>query len=377
MSSSKTNIGGILIEFPFQPYGSQLSFMSRVIATLDRAQRDGHFPALLESPTGTRKTLSLLCSVIAGQKNHKAKYGGNMMPTLSDTNNKTLKMKRGPVIYYATRTHSQISQVIGEFRKTNYHVPMAVLDRKNILCREFLNAPMIRAHPSVREGGCYEVHETEDLVKLGEMVQGCSDFGAQAKAEVADIVFCPYNYILLSKLLIKVSDRKNIRCKEFLNAPMIRAHPSVRKGGCYEVHDIEDLVKVGEMVLIFWSTMHGRMADKVFCPYNYIINPQIRKAMEISVEGNIIILDEAHWTAEKALRELEEASISKQCFPSLQECATQAIRIAADADPDIDHLSGMASTVFFLRLPTFSLETGNTYVIISLPCNVRPPKVKL
>ncbi|GJX16231.1 hypothetical protein Tco_0217063 [Tanacetum coccineum] len=43
-----TNIGGIPIEFMFQPYGSQLSFMSRVIATLDRAQRE---------------------------KNHKAKYG--------------------------------------------------------------------------------------------------------------------------------------------------------------------------------------------------------------------------------------------------------------------------------------------------------------
>ncbi|GJZ11924.1 fanconi anemia group J protein [Tanacetum coccineum] len=70
-----TNIGGIPIEFPFQPYGSQLSFMSRVIATLDRAQRDGHFHALLESPTGTGKSLSLLCSVIAWQKNHKAKYG--------------------------------------------------------------------------------------------------------------------------------------------------------------------------------------------------------------------------------------------------------------------------------------------------------------
>ncbi|GJS25015.1 hypothetical protein Tco_0453647 [Tanacetum coccineum] len=54
-------------------------------------------------------------------------YHGNMMPTLSGTNNTMLKKKRGPVIYYATRTHSQISQVIGEFRKTNYHVPMAVL----------------------------------------------------------------------------------------------------------------------------------------------------------------------------------------------------------------------------------------------------------
>ncbi|GKD59288.1 fanconi anemia group J protein [Tanacetum coccineum] len=69
-----TNIGGIPIQFLFQPYGSQISFMSRVIATLDRAQRDGHFHALLESPTGTGKSFSLLCSVIAWQKNHKAKY---------------------------------------------------------------------------------------------------------------------------------------------------------------------------------------------------------------------------------------------------------------------------------------------------------------
>lgn len=70
-------IGGIQVEFPYQPYGSQLAFMCRVISTLDRAQRDGHCHALLESPTGTGKSLSLLCSVIAWQQNHKLKnqYG--------------------------------------------------------------------------------------------------------------------------------------------------------------------------------------------------------------------------------------------------------------------------------------------------------------
>ncbi|CAH1452121.1 unnamed protein product [Lactuca virosa] len=31
------------------------------------------------------------------------------------------------------------------------------------------------------------------------------------------------------------------------------------------------------------------------------------------------------WTGDKALKELEEASISKQCFPSLQECATKVL----------------------------------------------------
>ncbi|GKD35521.1 fanconi anemia group J protein [Tanacetum coccineum] len=134
MSSSKprkptvTNIGGIPIEFPFQPYCPQLSFMSRVIATLDRAKRYGHFHALLESPTGTGKSLSLLCLLLLGRRiisvggfiskadseTMEDPFGrgggfvpevdplGNMMPTLSDTNNMTLKKIRGPVIYYAT-----------------------------------------------------------------------------------------------------------------------------------------------------------------------------------------------------------------------------------------------------------------------------------
>ncbi|KAI7745190.1 hypothetical protein M8C21_024411, partial [Ambrosia artemisiifolia] len=127
------HISGIPIEFPYPPYGSQLAYMSRVIATLDRAQRDGHFHALLESPTGTGKSLSLLCSVLAWQKNQRLKslygnishskpdpqalvdplaHGGgflpetdpssaNLMPTLSETNNAKQKKKRGVVIYYA------------------------------------------------------------------------------------------------------------------------------------------------------------------------------------------------------------------------------------------------------------------------------------
>lgn len=47
--------------------------MGRVISTLDRAQREGHCHALLESPTGTGKSLSLLCSTLAWQKNYKIK----------------------------------------------------------------------------------------------------------------------------------------------------------------------------------------------------------------------------------------------------------------------------------------------------------------
>ncbi|GJR87356.1 WRKY transcription factor 6 isoform X3 [Tanacetum coccineum] len=67
----------------------------------------------------------------------------------------------------------------------------------------------------------------------------------------------------------------------------------------------------------------------------------------------------------------KEFEHQKGVASSLMECNVaamlMAIRTATDVDPE----------VFFLRLPTFSLKKGYTYVIISLPCNVRPPKVKL
>lgn len=79
------HIGGIQVEFPYQPYGTQLAFMGRVISTLDRALRDGHCHALLESPTGTGKSLSLLCSALAWQQNYKLK---NQYSNLSHSNHK-------------------------------------------------------------------------------------------------------------------------------------------------------------------------------------------------------------------------------------------------------------------------------------------------
>lgn len=36
-------------------------------------------------------------------------------------------------------------------------------------------------------------------------------------------------------------------------------------------------------------------AQLVFCPYNYIINPVVRGAMEVDIKEAIIILDEAQY----------------------------------------------------------------------------------
>ncbi|KAK2988222.1 hypothetical protein RJ640_020704, partial [Escallonia rubra] len=424
-SKSVLHIGGIPVEFPYQPYGSQLGFMSRVISTLDRAQREGHCHALLESPTGTGKSLSLLCSALAWQQNCRSKqlhanlvhskpapeafvdplgHGGGFVPEMEPSGNpeaappvangKAQKKKNCPTVFYASRTHSQITQVIREYRKTTYRVPMAVLASRKHYC-------------------------------TNEQFRGTNNIDEQCK------------------LLLK---NKEVGCSEFKNVHKVKGHPSLQKGGCHEAHDIEDLVKVGQVVK---ARSLAEDAQLVFCPYSYIVNPVIRRAMEVDIKGAIIILDEAHniediardagsvdveedaliqlrtelgqlsllapiiyqplqeiiqdiiswmgsrqntlekhefqhyvswprvvmnalsgWTGDKALRELQEANITQQCFPILQECATKvcfidfvaavvililvnivilphrkAVKAASDSELGEPHLTGMSATM--------------------------------
>ena len=60
-------ISGYSVQFPHAAYGTQLGFMNKVLQALTAQQN-----ALLEAPTGSGKTLSLLCSVLSWQRKLKA-----------------------------------------------------------------------------------------------------------------------------------------------------------------------------------------------------------------------------------------------------------------------------------------------------------------
>lgn len=62
-------IAGHAVEFPRKPYGVQLSFCAKTLQALSSQSN-----ALLEAPTGSGKTLSLLCSALAWQ--YKLKLEG-------------------------------------------------------------------------------------------------------------------------------------------------------------------------------------------------------------------------------------------------------------------------------------------------------------
>ncbi|KAJ1653340.1 Fanconi anemia group J protein [Dispira simplex] len=58
-------IQGVSVRFPFQPYPAQLAMMAKIVQALNRKEN-----ALLESPTGSGKSLAILCAALAWQEMH-------------------------------------------------------------------------------------------------------------------------------------------------------------------------------------------------------------------------------------------------------------------------------------------------------------------
>ncbi|PPR81757.1 hypothetical protein GOBAR_AA38960 [Gossypium barbadense] len=434
------HIAGIPVEFPYKPYGTQLSFMYRVISTLDRAQKDGHCHALIESPTGTGKSLSLLCSTLAWQKNYKINnikgilsqsipdpeavtdplgHGGGFIPETqpstsipsssiseppqNEANSKNKKKMLAPTIYYASRTHSQISQVIREYRKTSYRVPMAILasrkhyctnhhvskenideeclllefDSKLLLsqeegCSEFKNMHKVKCHPSVQKGGCHEAHDIEDIVKIGQIVKGCAYYAARSMADDAQLIFCPYSYII-NPVIRGAMDVDIKGAIIVLDEALGRLN--IKSFFCYS--NLEDIAREGGSVDLEEDALHKLQMElhqlkmikaDVYQPLSEMIMnliswiEQTKSKLEGTNESKHYF---SSWTGDKAVRQLQEANISQQFFPVLLECATKvlnnilslysycfiltmnrilfkAIRAASDTESDVLHLSGMS-----------------------------------
>nr|XP_056700889.1 regulator of telomere elongation helicase 1 [Euleptes europaea] len=248
-------LNGITVDFPYQPYQCQEAYMSKVLECLQK-QMNG----ILESPTGTGKTLCLLCATLAWREHLKdaisAKKisqrlnGAELFPDqpVSSWGNVTTNgdvpayYTDIPKIIYASRTHSQLTQVISELKSTVYRPKVCVFGSREQLC----------IHPEVKrqESNYSQIH----LCRMKVTTRSCHFYNnVEEKSTEKD---------LLSSIL-----------------------------------DIEDLVRNGNKhrVCPYYLSRHlKQQADIIFMPYNYLLDPKSRRAHNLDLKGTVVILDEAH-----------------------------------------------------------------------------------
>ena len=186
----------VSVEFPYKAYSCQLDYMRAVIAAL-KAKNN----ALLESPTGTGKTLCLFCAAL-GWRRHVSQNG------------------REVKICFSSRTHSQLRQVMAELKKTSYKPKSVVLASREHLCT---HEDVRLATGAQQKGMCRKarkenkcrfwtgfqnqkraqkkLHST-DLHDIEEIVSTCKDAGvcpyykARDDLQQAELLLLPYDYII-------------------------------------------------------------------------------------------------------------------------------------------------------------------------------------
>lgn len=279
---------GITIKFPFEPYSIQKNYMQKVVECLETSSN-----GILESPTGTGKTLSLLCSSLAWLESKKKTMHINRrsdpdllseLETLHpDMNKKEMNKIFGvPTIIYASRTHSQLSQAMSELKRTEYkYMEASILGSRDQLCID---------------------NEVSNETNFQNKINMCN---LKVKTRT-----CKY-YLGFEKL-------KNKGSRLFDNS----------------VVDIEDLITMGKKNTCcpyFMSKDMTSSSDITFMPYNYVLEPRYQKALGISLMGNVIILDEAH-NVEKLCQESASTQIRTLDISMCIEDVTAAMKLFNDGD---------------------------------------------
>lgn len=158
--------------------------------------------------------------------------------------------KKIPKIYYGTRTHKQVSQVIRELNKTDYNknLRMCILSSRERTCINEL----VRIQPNRDE-------ECRELLKSRNKNDGR---GCIHKIDNLESTF------------------------EMINDSFIDQ--------AWDIEDLNKWSKEKHACPYFGCRSLQDKADITFCPYNYLLDPKIRRSLKINLKNSVIIFDEAH-----------------------------------------------------------------------------------
>ncbi|CAF3484690.1 unnamed protein product [Rotaria sordida] len=280
MKSETMLMSGVTVDFPYKPYPCQIAMLGRIIKALQQSKH-----CLLESPTGTGKTLTLLCASLAWQQKEIEQLRiSSLNENTDNATESTTKPTPISRIFYCTRTHKQLEQVAKQLSNTIYKdkIRMTLLSSRDNYC----------IHPTVSKGP----NKNHECIKITRPNQ--DKFGANRfKSE------CGYYERLKGKI-----------ANDFIRS-YSKPLPRV-----FDIEQFSDYCRTAHGICPYYTSrllIHD--VQIILCPYNYLIDPRVRNSMQMSINNAIIIIDEAH-NIEDCARESMKFEMRKYDFEqALQE----------------------------------------------------------
>ncbi|CAJ1397004.1 unnamed protein product [Effrenium voratum] len=248
----RLQVGEVEVLFPFQ---SVLPPQQQVITKVVNGALQGRH-VLIESPTGTGKTMALLCAALAAQRRMALLRG------------------KAPRVIFGTRTHAQIKQVVNEVRRSPYRPWLQVVGgRDQNLCIQPRVLEQARTDDALSSQACRLARRGAERGRNSNVV--AAD-GRVAEADVKCDVWLP-----LQELSVVAGAHQQMRSEADGSGGML---------------DMEDLAALGGRLNCcpyFLSRAALANAELVICPYNYLLGEQLAVAMGLD-ERDIVIIDEGH-----------------------------------------------------------------------------------
>jgi len=179
----------------------------------------------------------------------------------------------GPIVYYCSRTHSQLTQFASELQKVK--LPPVVDEEQPEPELKSTTEPVSEALRHLTLGSRKNLCINPKVLKLGNNTainEKCLDL---QKSGVSEDKKCPY---------VPSKDDESVvnKFRDFTHS---------------KIRDIEDLGKLGKAMCIcpyYASRGAIQTSEIVTLPYPLLLQKSSREALGISLKDNIVIIDEAH-----------------------------------------------------------------------------------
>ncbi|ORZ33420.1 helicase C-terminal domain-domain-containing protein [Catenaria anguillulae PL171] len=361
-SGKSYSMSSIPIHFPFPAYPSQLQMMSKIIAALNNKQN-----ALLESPTGSGKSLAILCATLAWRQHEavarQTRYERDMAEWEAKMKEWSEKCKRDKAERIKAKLaekerereerkqQQQQQRLAGGIKRERSKMSVKMegvevsdsdSDDDFVSYSTATAASSVRSHnPALASGWDATTlpapvanSATEDkkpavptadsetasappvrptltpLPKIylasrthKQLAQLVSELAATSTYRPRMSVLGSRHQYCIHTQVCSAGDR-NAACAEAVDKNECRYYEGARalklavaRGKLGNVWDVEDLKSAGlkqRGCPYFAARALADEAELVLCPYNYLMDASIRGAMNVDLDGAVVVVDEAH-----------------------------------------------------------------------------------